>query len=761
MGMKELFKKAIKTYVDVCEYSWASVPFFGNSHVYNARKQRELQRNLDDKKLANQNLQAALQRDFQDEQNRLREQHEIAMQERNFAQNEKLQREMAQLRLEHDLAIQQASHLLRMSEWETQIEYQHCWPLNMTPKVCIDDLTRRNYPLFVVIDDVAIPNAQGGVDLSNNYFSRFFMSSIQGNTTPTMIYSGGWKDSMKGQPGTAPLHNLHRYLEELPTMVVFPSLQNGTFSLSASLWGWGGVNMPTWQDIATFQIKEFDRIICQHVAKKELQIAEEDGLSIEDSVSEQSLLKIIEVYQQEEESRKKLAEGRSEEDVERILSRRFQNQYEIKYLGGYNKDRNELISTISGLSISIMTDAYHLLTSNQIPQTPRLCRESEICREYGIEPEFFGELFMNLLSNNQFVNTPEAQIALPYRLALLAQAFHEVGEETTCRTFLNSAFDLLKELYKNGQYSSRAELQKEAIKIIQELGGNEMDVKALPEPKLKTAEQIEAEEKRRREAEEKRRREEEIKNRKAGALLTKTANGIEYRFRYCPPGSFMMGSPKSEWDAANISWKSYDEQQHRVTLTKGFWMLETEVTQAMWESVMGSNPSSFKGAQNPVEQVSWDDCQEFCRKLSQKLGGSIKLPSEAQWEYACRAGTTTPFNFGSTLNGDKANCDGKYPYGTGTKGRYHAKTVAVKSYDPNAWGLYDMHGNVWEWCQDWYGDYPSNSVTDPTGPASGSYRVNRGGSWFINAKDCRSAFRSSYSPEYRIDVLGLRVLLEQ
>ncbi|MDO4629655.1 MAG: formylglycine-generating enzyme family protein [Planctomycetia bacterium] len=232
----------------------------------------------------------------------------------------------------------------------------------------------------------------------------------------------------------------------------------------------------------------------------------------------------------------------------------------------------------------------------------------------------------------------------------------------------------------------------------------------------------------------------------AGDLLVKTVDGVEYRFRYCPAGTFMMGE---------------DSTAHRVTLTKGFWMLETEVTQAMWESVMGNNPSEFKGAQNPVECVSWDKCQEFCRKLSQKLGGSIKLPTEAQWEYACRAGTTTPFNFGSTLNGDKANCNGNYPYGTSTKGTCHGKTVAVKSYAPNAWGLYDMHGNVWEWCQDWYGDYPTNSVTDPTGPNSGSNHVDRGGSWNFIAEHCRSACRNISSPEYRGYYLGLRVLLEQ
>ncbi|MDO4575234.1 MAG: formylglycine-generating enzyme family protein [Planctomycetia bacterium] len=185
--------------------------------------------------------------------------------------------------------------------------------------------------------------------------------------------------------------------------------------------------------------------------------------------------------------------------------------------------------------------------------------------------------------------------------------------------------------------------------------------------------------------------------RMAGERMVKTAYGVEFAFRWCPAGCFMMGSPSSELG------RDDDETQHRVTLTKGFWMLETEVTQAMWESVMGDNPSYFKGSNLPVEKVSWDDCQKFCQKLRSQ-GLNVQLPTEAQWEYACRAGTTTPFSFGSTLNGDKANCDGNYPYGASTEGTYLKKTAPVGSYSPNAWGLYDMHGNVYEWCADWKGD---------------------------------------------------------
>lgn len=232
-----------------------------------------------------------------------------------------------------------------------------------------------------------------------------------------------------------------------------------------------------------------------------------------------------------------------------------------------------------------------------------------------------------------------------------------------------------------------------------------------------------------------------------------TANGIEYVFCWCPPGEFLMSSPEDEPDRYD------DEKQHKVKLTKGFWILETEVTQKMWQSVMGTNPSNFKGKQRPVENVSWVDCQEFCRKLSQLLNQPVQLPTEAQWEYACRAGTTTPFSFGSTLNGDSANCNGKFPYGTSKKGPCQEATVDVGSYEPNAWGLCDMHGNVREWCSDWYDeDYYSESPTnDPENKTVSSHRVNRGGSWDCSAGFCRSANRSRFAPEEGDSDLGFRI----
>jgi sulfatase modifying factor 1 len=201
-----------------------------------------------------------------------------------------------------------------------------------------------------------------------------------------------------------------------------------------------------------------------------------------------------------------------------------------------------------------------------------------------------------------------------------------------------------------------------------------------------------------------------------------------------------------------------DESQHEVTLSRGFWLADTACTQALWQAVTGANPSEFQDdVRNPVENVSWRDVQAFLSELNRRVPGlQARLPSEAEWEYACRAGTTTPFSFGDNISPEQVNYNGDSPYAGGEKGLNREKTVPVGSLPANPWGLYEMHGNVWEWCADWYGDYPTAPQLDPTGPQTGGSRVLRGGSWSSDGRGARCALRGGFGPDYRGRGIGFR-----
>ncbi len=272
-----------------------------------------------------------------------------------------------------------------------------------------------------------------------------------------------------------------------------------------------------------------------------------------------------------------------------------------------------------------------------------------------------------------------------------------------------------------------------------------------------------------------------------GDRLTFVHRSVEYAFRWCPPGSFMMGSPLDE------KGRYENEVRHKTILTKGFWILETEVTQEMYQSITGKNPSEFKGAKKPVDTVNWSDSMEFCRLLNERLfadsneraiitsTGSngavsvlkdrsntdqtpmvkrtltvnnlsafrVKLPTEAQWEYACRAGTSDPF--AGPL--EKIAWFGE-PNESGS-------THVSGTKSPNNWGIYDMHGNLWEWCADWYHDVSAEPVVDPEGPADpdNGVRIDRGGCWDSSPDYCRCAHRGCYEPDRASRYVGFRVVL--
>jgi formylglycine-generating enzyme required for sulfatase activity len=253
--------------------------------------------------------------------------------------------------------------------------------------------------------------------------------------------------------------------------------------------------------------------------------------------------------------------------------------------------------------------------------------------------------------------------------------------------------------------------------------------------------------------------------RTAQYFIEDLGNGIQLEMVMIPSGSFMMGSLETEEDSNN------DERpQHQVTI-KAFCLGKYQVTQAQWKAVAAfpqvnkelKPDPSFKGDNRPVESVSWEDAVEFCDRLSSHTKRQYRLPSEAEWEYACRAGTTTPFHFGETITTDLVNYNGNYTYGQGSKGVYRKETTEVGSFGvANNFGLYDMHGNVWEWCQDsWHSNYkgaPTDGSAWLDNEESSNRKLLRGGSWGDNPGVCRSAFRDSYYLAYDNDSVGFRVV---
>ena len=254
--------------------------------------------------------------------------------------------------------------------------------------------------------------------------------------------------------------------------------------------------------------------------------------------------------------------------------------------------------------------------------------------------------------------------------------------------------------------------------------------------------------------------------RTAQYFIEDLGNGIQLEMVMIPSGSFIMGSPETEEGSID------DERpQHQVTI-KAFCLGKYQVTQAQWKAVaafpqvnreLKPDPSRFKGDNRPVESVSWEDAVEFCDRLSSHTKRQYRLPSEAEWEYACRAGTTTPFHFGKTITTDLVNYNGNYTYGQGSKGVYRKETTEVGSFGvANNFGLYDMHGNVWEWCQDdWHSNYKGAPIDESAwlnNEEDDNDKLLRGGSWDYNPGYCRSAFRFSSNLNYYFDGLGFRVV---
>ncbi|HUF60638.1 MAG TPA: formylglycine-generating enzyme family protein [Verrucomicrobiales bacterium] len=265
----------------------------------------------------------------------------------------------------------------------------------------------------------------------------------------------------------------------------------------------------------------------------------------------------------------------------------------------------------------------------------------------------------------------------------------------------------------------------------------------------------------------------------AKEIVYDLGNGVKLTLCWCPAGVFLIGSPVSE------AGRQEDEIQHEVTLSQGFWMAKTETTQEQWEAVMSGNPSAYRGERLPVDSVTWEEATAFAAACTERLqregklaaGWEFRLPSEAQWEYGCRAGTTAAY-----FSGDGEGALRRVGWYDGNSVRKPSRIAGLLQSLPvvggwipkgaptgepkpagekeaNGFGLQDMHGNVWEWCEDWYGEYEEGSAVDPVGPSEGDHRVLRGGSWFLDADWCRSAYRAGGRPGYRFRNQGFRVCL--
>ncbi len=270
--------------------------------------------------------------------------------------------------------------------------------------------------------------------------------------------------------------------------------------------------------------------------------------------------------------------------------------------------------------------------------------------------------------------------------------------------------------------------------------------------------------------------------RSAHYLREDLGNGVTLDMVYILGGEFLMGTAEADWEAvireytrhgasqANAEmWVGWEMPQHRVVVPP-FFMGKTTVTQSQWRQVaqlpkidrdLDADPAHFKGANRPVEQVSWQEAVEFCARLSRQTGRAYRLPSEAEWEYACRAGTTTPFHFGATITADLVNCDAQYPYGNAPNGKYREQTVEVTNLSPNGFGLYELHGNVREWCADhWHESYQGapNDGTAWLGKNDNQLRVHRGGSWLNAPKSCRSADRNGFMLDFCTAIIGFRLV---
>jgi len=695
-----------------------------------ARLQDEMQKARDAKNFERQiELKMLEQRNqFELNEQNFQRQQELARERQNF------ERELCAARFDHETAA-----------WETN-KFDEIWPLRLTPRAYQAANVREvngRVPLQILVGaDLAPQGVSDGAAFDASLQNEFTANdAIFRNGSETLYYTNGWKEGKIYREGTAPFQLLFSVLK-IPTLALTVARSiDGDYELMGAFWnGIENLAAPPFVTFAKFNAHD----VTLDLARAEGREGLESGLPDEAFAEEQQ--ENMKAWRTEKEWRELVKYDEASPETRAFLDKnaklKFAPKYRVKHL---DPKLREIGKKTVYVAIATAVDCYRVACLGEEPRVPAFLASKKDDPLYPSVASV-AEGYRALLNPESANWEGPGAFGLPRRLAATAKAFYDVGEPDEAERFQRAAWDVLRKFYGE-PYQTRATEHLEAIETLKSLPkqlGDEKKTMLLIKDNSPEIQEIT-------------RLFRTVE--KAGERRTLTIGGIEYAFRFCPPGSFFMGSPEDE----EGRWRN--ETQREVTLTRGFYLLETPVTQAMWENVMGSNPSRFSStgggsdkvsgidASNfPVECVSWNDCQEFIAKLNDggyaPLGFKFRLPWEAEWELAARAGTTTPYFGGMAINQDKAN----YAWNLG-------RTSEVGSYPANPWGLLDMLGNVYEWCADWYAEYDAESQKNPRGPSSGAYRVLRGGCWSVGARNCRAAKRYDAVPTLRSAYCGFRLVL--
>ena len=752
------------------------------THLYTSWRQRELQR---------------------DESKKTRELQQL-MQQREFANAEKLQRQIANWRFENDLQLQANSFNNKTAEWERTKFYDNTWPLNGTPSYYVGLFRKyqKQYPrLFQVIVTSLPKDRETEVTLVESFFATYYPMT---GASPVFYYNQDWKDSMRDRKGTAQMFALHEALEGLPTLVLIPSFvaSTGKFQLKVSFWGLGDFNPPQHHDFTTVDVEELAQDLMRQQIEKKLGTIKKNPELYENDPN-------VKVWRNQQAFRMKSREnGNTDEETEELLKQGMAGRYQLDPSWKAEKTAGALSAMMSVLGAA-MADFHHLLDSEPVePLLPGIIRD-----KWPDEADAFlgmyGKMILGLLDANKFAADPQL-LTLPLAQAVAAKAFKKAGDIETARELQKRAWTQLTKWYKGtniemagghfrttqilnetsagvptsaSDWFSQKQLQvaamipftAAALYLVIDLSGG-------PNAKNYSVHYT----------------------MQPPNLDDDTCRTKEMWFRFIPAGTFMMGSPDNELGRSDCYG---GEALHSVTLTKPFYIGVFPVTLAQYALVMGEegcmevvNAILNDGRQDrsyneyrvenqfvrhqkscPMVNISYDtirghkqgtkfpesndvDTSSFLGIFRMRTSSMVDLPTEAQWEYACRAGTSTALNSGKNLLNDGENSNLR-ELGWGYKcfgnmDCFRNDYMKVGVHKPNNWGLYNMHGGTYEWCLDWEDSYNLSQIIDPKGQASGNdrnARVTRGGTCHHEARNSRSASRAAKCPYIIDDGIGFRI----